>query len=93
MSKNKNIIEGRILSFDESPFNKDFDVSSLKVDKKRIFIIDGIIDSIGPANVNRHDFRDVEVVDYGNHLISAGFVMLTFIILKQLLLQVGESVS
>jgi guanine deaminase len=74
MSKNKNIIEGRILSFDESPFNKDFDVSSFKVDKKRIFIIDGIIDSIGPANINRHDFRDVEVVDYGDHLISAGFV-------------------
>ena len=74
MSKNKNIIEGRILSFDESPFNKDFDVSSFKVDKKRIFIIDGIIDSIGPENVNRHDFRDIEVVNYGDHLISAGFV-------------------
>ena len=26
MSKNRNIIEGRILSFDKSPFNKDFDL-------------------------------------------------------------------
>ena len=45
MSKNRNIIEGRILSFDKSPFIKDFDFSSLKIEKKRIFIIDGIIDT------------------------------------------------
>ena len=50
MSKNRNIIEGRILSFDKSPFNKDFDFSSLKIDKKRIFVTDGIIDSIEPVN-------------------------------------------
>ena len=74
MSKNRNIIEGRILSFDKSPFNKDFDFSSLNVDKKRIFIIDGIIDSIEPVNFIHPEFQDIEVIDYGDHLISAGFV-------------------
>ena len=34
-----------------NPFNKDFDFSSLKIDRKRVFIIDGIIDSkIGRAS-------------------------------------------
>ena len=74
MSKNRNIIEGRILSFDKSPFSKDFDLSSLKIDKKRIFIIDGIIESIEPANFINPEFQDIEIVDYGDHLISAGFV-------------------
>ena len=63
MSKNKNIIEGRILSFDKSPFNKDFDFSSLKIDKKRIFVTDGIIDSIEPVNFINPEFQDVEVTD------------------------------
>ena len=74
MSKNRNIIEGRILSFDKSPFSKDFDLSSLKIDKKRIFIIDGIIESIEPVNFINPEFQDIEIVDYGDHLISAGFV-------------------
>ena len=74
MSKNRNIIEGRILSFDKSPFSKDFDLSSLKIDKKRIFIIDGIIESIGPANFINPEFQGIEIIDYGDHLISAGFV-------------------
>ena len=74
MSKNRNIIEGRILSFDESPFSKDFDLSSLKIDKKRIFIIDGIIESIEPVNFINPEFQDIEIIDYGDHLISAGFV-------------------
>ena len=74
MSKNRNIIEGRILSFDKSPFSKDFDLSSLKIDKKRIFIIDGIIESIEPVNFINPEFQDIEIIDYGDHLISAGFV-------------------
>ena len=46
MSKDKKIIEGRVLSFDKNPFDKDFDLSSLKTQRKRIFVIDGIINSI-----------------------------------------------
>ena len=64
MSKNRNIIEGRILSFDKSPFSKEFDFSSLKIDKKRIFIIDGIIDSIEPVNFINPEFQDIEIIDY-----------------------------
>ena len=74
MSKNRNIIEGRILSFDKSPFSRDFDLSSLKIDKKRIFIIDGIIESIEPVYFINPEFQDIEIIDYGDHLISAGFV-------------------
>ena len=53
MSKDKKIIEGRVLSFDKNPFDKDFDLSSLKTQRKRIFVIDGIINSIEEANFNR----------------------------------------
>jgi len=53
MSKDKKIIEGRVLSFDKNPFGKDFDLSSLKIQRKRIFVIDGIIDSIDEANFSR----------------------------------------
>ena len=67
MSKNRNIIEGRILSFDKSPFNKDFDFSSLKIDKKRIFVTDGIIESIEPVNFINPEFQDVEVTDYAGN--------------------------
>ena len=74
MSKDKKIIEGRVLSFDKNPFDKDFDLSSLKIQRKRIFVIDGIIDSIEEANFSRSDFNDIEVMNYGEHLISAGFV-------------------
>ena len=74
MSKDKKIIEGRVLSFDKNPFDKDFDLSSLKIQRKRIFVIDGIINSIEEANFSRSDFNDIEVMDYGEHLISAGFV-------------------
>ena len=74
MSKNRTIIEGRILSFDKSPFKKDFDVSSMKINKKRIFVVDGIIDSIEPVDFKNPEFQDIEVIDYGEHLISAGFV-------------------
>ena len=74
MSKNKNVIKGRILSFEESPFEKDFNFTSLKIDKKLIFIKDGIIDSIEPVNFINSEFQGVEVIDYGEHLISAGFV-------------------
>ena len=74
MSKDKKIIEGRVLSFDKNPFDKDFDLSSLKIQRKRIFVIDGIINSIEEANFNRSDFNNIEVMDYGEHLISAGFV-------------------
>ena len=74
MNKHKKIIEGRILSFEESPFKRDFDVSSLKLDKKRIFVVDGIIDCIGPVDFKKPEFQDIEVIDYGDHLISAGFV-------------------
>ena len=74
MNKNKKIIEGRILSFEESPFNRDFDVSSLKLDKKRIFVVDGIIDCIESVDFKNPEFQDIEVIDYGDHLISAGFV-------------------
>ena len=74
MSKDKKIIEGRVLSFDKNPFGKDFDLSSLKIQRKRIFVIDGIIDSIEEANFSRSDFNDIEVMNYGEHLISAGFV-------------------
>ena len=74
MSKDKKIIEGRVLSFDKNPFDEDFDLSSLKIQRKRIFVIDGIIDSIEDANFSRSDFIDIKVIDYGEHLISAGFV-------------------
>ena len=74
MSKDRKIIDGRILSFDTSPLNKDFDFLSLKVDKKRIFVTDGIIESIESVNITKPEFEDIEVVDYGDHLISAGFV-------------------
>ena len=62
MSKNRNIIEGRILSFDKSPFNKDFDFSSLKIDKKRIFVTDGIIDSIELTAEMNLGFLDQETL-------------------------------
>ena len=65
MSKDKKIIEGRVLSFDKNPFDKDFDLSSLKIQRKRIFVIDGIINSIEEANFNRSDFNNIEVTDYG----------------------------
>ena len=55
-------------------FDKDFDLSSLKIQRKRIFVIDGIINGIEEANFNRSDFNNIEVMDYGEHLISAGFV-------------------
>ncbi len=74
MSKDKKIIEGRVLSFDKNPFDEDFDPSLLKIQRKRIFVIDGIIDSIEEVNFSRSDFSDIEVMDYGGHLISAGFV-------------------
>ena len=74
MSKDKKIIEGRVLSFDKNPFDEDFDLSSLKIQRKRIFVIDGIIESIEDVNFSRSDFVDIEVMDYGEHLISAGFV-------------------
>ena len=74
MSKDRKIIDGRILSFDTSPLNKDFDFLSLKVDKKRIFVTDGVIESIESVNITKPEFEDIEVVDYGDHLISAGFV-------------------
>ena len=74
MRKDRKVIDGRILSFDTSPLNKDFDFLSLKVDKKRIFVADGIIESIESVNITKPEFEDIEVVDYGDHLISAGFV-------------------
>ena len=46
MSNDKKIIEGRVLSFYKNPFDEDFDLSSLKIQRKRIFVIDGIIESI-----------------------------------------------
>ena len=61
MSKDKKIIEGRVLSFDKNPFDKDFDLSSLKIQRKRIFVIDGIINGIEEANFNRSDFNNIEV--------------------------------
>ena len=51
MSKDKKIIEGRVLSFDKNPFDEDFDLSSLKIQRKRIFVIDGIIESIEDVNL------------------------------------------
>ena len=65
MSKDKKIIEGRVLSFDKNPFDKDFDLLSFKTQRKRIFVIDGIINSIEEANFNRSDFNNIEVMDYG----------------------------
>jgi hypothetical protein len=56
MSKDKKIIEGRVLSFDKNPFYEDFDLSSLKIQRKRIFVIDGIIDSIEDAKFSRSDY-------------------------------------
>ena len=65
MSKDKKIIEGRVLSFDKNPFYEDFDLSSLKIQRKRIFVIDGIIDSIEDSKFSRSDFIDIKEIDYG----------------------------
>ena len=65
MSNDKKIIEGRVLSFYKNPFDEDFDLSSLKIQRKRIFVIDGIIESIEDVNFSRSDFVDIEVMDYG----------------------------
>ena len=70
----RKIIQGRILSFSENPFNNNFSFDSLSIDNKYIYIHDNLIEGIYDALNLNPAYDSAERIDHGDHVIMAGFV-------------------
>lgn len=71
---NRKIIKGRVLSFSENPFNYHFNFRSLSADKNHIYVNNGLIEGIGDTPNLNPAYDNAERIDYGDHVIMAGFV-------------------
>lgn len=67
------IIQGRVLSFTENPFNIGANYT-LGIDNKYIYIKNGTIEQVTNTFAHNPDYDGAERIDYGTHLIMAGFV-------------------
>jgi len=68
----KTILQGRVLSFSGSPFTEaPTDAITLT---EAVLLDGGFIGAVGNASALKRDHPDADVVNYGNHLIMAGFV-------------------
>lgn len=70
----RKIIRGRVLSFTENPFNYDFNLDSLNIDIKYIYIKNGTIEYISNTPHSDTDYANINITDHTNKLLMAGFV-------------------
>ena len=68
----KTLLKGRILGFDESPF--EYEPTNAVTLCEALVIENGRIAALGAASELVRSYPEVETKDYGNHLIMAGFV-------------------
>jgi guanine deaminase len=68
------LLLGQILSFNDDPFAVGVDDAALHIRKGGVLVKDGLIAAIGEGDTLRKDHPQARVVDYGDALISAGFV-------------------
>lgn len=70
----RKIITGRVISFSENPFNHHFDITSLNIDNKHIYINNDKIEFIDDAPNLNPEYENAERIDHSDHVIMAGFV-------------------
>ena len=70
----RKIITGRVLSFSENPFNHHFNLNSLTIDNKYIYVINDKIEFIDDTPNLNLEYENAERIDHGEHVIMAGFV-------------------
>lgn len=72
--KNAKLLLGQTLSFQADPFQTPIEDACRHSRHGAVLIEDGIITAIGEADRLRADHPQAAVTDYGQHLITAGFV-------------------
>ena len=82
------IIKGRILRFLNNPFIAKIEDSVNILENGGILIEGNLIKDVDEFQNLKTQFPHLEIHDYGNHLITAGFIDATCIIHKLRLLQV-----
>ncbi len=70
----KQLLIGQTLGFDGDPFAMPVDEATRYERRGGVVVQDGHITALGPADDLRRVHADAEVTDYGDALISAGFV-------------------
>ena len=72
--KNALILKGQTLSFSENPFDVGPENSTKHYTDGAVLIENGKIQNVGPSEEIIGNSGNVTVVDYGSHLITAGFI-------------------
>ena len=70
----RKIIKGRVLSFLENPFNHHFNIDSLNIDNKYIYVKNDKIEFIDDTPNLDPEYESAERINHGDHVIMAGFV-------------------
>lgn len=68
------LLLGQTLAFDASPFDTDIESAVRFENRGGLLVSNGLIADTGSADDLRATYPQAEIVDYGNKLISAGFV-------------------
>lgn len=68
------LLLGQTLSFDASPFDTPIEQAAIHNRHGGVLIRDGMIAVVGDGDAMRMDHPEAEVINYGDHLIMAGFV-------------------
>lgn len=70
----KQLLLGQTLSFRADPFDMAWEDAAQHNSAGGVLVVDGLIAAVGNGAQLRTDNPDADVTDYGDHLISAGFV-------------------
>ena len=68
------LLLGQTLCFSGDPFSQDWEQVSHQATHGAVLVQDGVIAAVGQADDLRRDYPHAAVTDYGNALISPGFV-------------------
>ncbi len=68
------LLLGQTLTFTDDPFTTDAETAAEHDSRGGVVVESGKIVAVGHGDDLRHDFPQAEVTDYGNALITAGFV-------------------
>jgi guanine deaminase len=71
---NNTVLTGQTLSFTDDPFKVGVDHAISHHTHGAVWIMDGIIKQVGPANEVLNAAHDATVIDYKDKLITAGFI-------------------
>lgn len=70
----KQLLLGQTLRFSGNPFTADWNTVTHYSRRGGVLVVDGRIAAVGEGDDLRRDHPDATVTDYGDNLISAGFV-------------------